>query len=764
MAGNLGEAVVVVGADTSGFQQDVTQGVNSALGSASQSMQKVGKDMQKVGQNLSLSVTAPLVGIGIAAVNTQAQYEQTMNVLQAATGSSQKAMERLGDQAKQLGADTVFSANEAAEAMLELGRAGFKTAQITKAVPEVINLAATEGLALGDAAGIVSSALSQFSLKAGEAGQVVNALAGASNASRSSVATLSESLKLVGSAAAGIGLSVQETAGALAALSDSGLDGSIAGTSLASVFNHLIPTTEKARDTMKALKLDFTDAEGNFDSMNVIAGKLQTAFMNMNDEARKIAIGRIFGRDASVIAAVNALVKTGSGGLKEYTAAAQDQNAASQLAEARMSGTAGALERMQGALETAALSIGEALAPAIVAVADVVGGLAEQFSNLPAGMQTVIVVAAALAAALGPVLIVIGMLVSAWGAITAAFAGFSLVALGPIIAVVAAIAGLGIAIMQLWKENEEFRNGVLELWASIQKGVTAILNHLQAFWNKWGDEILATASALWAMFKQTVLIAFNLVKGIIEGALDIILGIFDVFAGIFNGDWSRVWDGLGKIVSGAWKIVTALFKAGLDSIINLATGLGPLLWDAIKGAVSGIGEWLVEAGKDLIRGLINGVKSMAGSVGDAIGDVAKGAVAAVGNVFKLGSPSKLFHQYGEWVAEGLANGMTAGTAKVTTAAAGLAAAAALSATGTLTPVTGAITPAAGAVRAAQGTTAPSRVDTTAAALSGAQAGSTIINQNYYGPTTGADRLQELDWTIRYATGRTPVEVVNGVGS
>lgn len=760
MTDNLGEAVVVVGADTSGFQQDVTAGVNSALGNASKQMQQVGKQMSSVGKQLSFSVTAPLVGIGIAAVNTQAQYEQTMSVLQASTGASQKAMAALGDQAKQLGADSVFSANEAAEAMLELGRAGFKTAQITKAVPEVINLAATEGLGLGDAAGIVSSALSQFQIQAGKSAEVVNALAGASNASRSSVASLSESLKLVGSAAAGIGLSVQETAGALAALSDSGLDGSIAGTSLASVFNRLVPQTDKAASAMRKLKLDFTDANGNFDDMNVIAGKLQTAFMNMNDEARKIAISKIFGKDASVIAAVNALIQAGSGGLKDYTEAASDMSAAQKLADARMSGTAGALERMQGALETAALSIGEALAPDITAVADMIGGLAEQFANLPAGMQTAIVVAAALAAALGPVLIVMGMLITAVGTIGAAFAGFSVVALAPILAVVAALIGLGIAIKQLWEENKEFRDGVLELWASIREGVTAVLRHLQAFWDKWGDEILTAAAAMWNMFKQTVLIAFNLVKGIIQGALDIILGVFDVFAGIFNGDWSRVWNGLGKIVSGAWTVIKSLFKAGIDSIVNLAKNLGPLLKDAILGALEGIGGWLVDAGKDLIGGLIDGVKSMFGDVKDTLGNLTSSLTSW------KGPPSKdkvLLRPAGQQVIEGFVAGLEDAIPQVKSLLTGLTNGLSVAVASPQMGVTGSLTPATRAVGGSVGAPTPSVAGTAGAATAGLTGayGGPLVEQNFYGPTTGADRLQEMDWALRFATGRTPVQVTAG---
>lgn len=315
-------------------------------------------------------LAAGAVGFAKSAVDVERKFSTTMRTLQASTDASALQMKRLNEAAVKLGADTAFSAGQAADAMLELGKSGFKTADILKSVPQVMNLAATEGIELSQAAGLVTSSLAQFGLKAADSAQVVNALAGAATASRSSVAGLGESMKLVGSAGRSVGLSVQETAAALAALSQAGLDGSVAGTSLAAVFNHLVPQTKAAADSMKALKLDFTDAQGNFDDVATIAGKLSRAFGGMSQESRKIEIGKIFGRDASTIAAVNALIASGAKGLRGFTAAASDTAAAQKLATARMSGTEGALERLSGAVETAKLRLGQELAPAIVAGAD----------------------------------------------------------------------------------------------------------------------------------------------------------------------------------------------------------------------------------------------------------------------------------------------------------------------------------------------------------------------------------------------------------
>ena len=342
-------------------------------------------------------LTAGALALGKSVVGTEKTFSTSMRTLQAATNAPAEEMKRLNALAIKLGADTSFSANEAADAMLELGRSGLSTSKIIAAVPQVMNLAATEGIDLAQAAGIVTSSLSQFQLEASKSSTVVNALAGASNASRSSVASLGESLKLVGSAGSGIGLSVNETAAALAALSDAGLDGSIAGTSLAAVFNRLIPQTEKAGTAMYDLGLNFVKSNGDFVDIVQIAGRLQTALKKVRGEAnRKAKISAIFGNDASTIAAVNALVSKGADGLRGYLKATKDQNAAQKLAAARLDGTEGALERFSGAMETARLRLGQELAPLVVESADALG------DKLVPAMETGIRAGKDLGKALGP--------------------------------------------------------------------------------------------------------------------------------------------------------------------------------------------------------------------------------------------------------------------------------------------------------------------------------------------------------------------------
>jgi TP901 family phage tail tape measure protein len=613
---SLGEAVVEVGADTSGFESDVKKGVTGATNSAAKSMQNVGGKFQSAGVKMTAGITAPLVGVALASVKTAGQFEASMNVLQAATGTPDKAMQQLEKQAISLGSSTVFSANEAADAMLELGKAGFSTAEITAAVPEVMNLAATEGLALADSAGIVSSALSQFSLDADEAGQVVNALAGASNASRASVATLSESMKLVGSAASGVGLTVQETAGTLAALADSGLDGSVAGTSLAAMFNKLIPQTEKARGAMEELGLDFVKGNGQFEDITNIAQQLQNELGNISPAARKAALSKIFGNDASTLAAVNAVMKAGASGIRDYTKAASDQNSAQKLAEARMAGVQGAVEKMKGSLETAGLVLGQALIPFITKAADVIGSLADRFSNLSPEAQKVIIVAAAIAAAIGPVLVVVGTLISSVGTIAGVFAGLTAAVAAPIAVFALLVIGIGLLLAKSEAARAVVTGAFNEIKTAVLSAVGPIVEMIQG-------QLIPAFMAMWPIIEKVGVIILKVFAGAVVGAVkgaiqaisgivQVITGIVQVVSGILTGDWAKAWDGVKNIVGGALDAVVGIIKVWLNvGVLSLfrrgftaLTGLVRGGWNTLKGlftkGVSTLGNALSKIGQAIL--------------------------------------------------------------------------------------------------------------------------------------------------------------------
>lgn len=689
---SLGEAVVDIGANTSKFRKETKDGVGKGLSDAASEVKNVGRGITDVGKTMSLAVTAPLVAIGVSAVKSAAKFDQTMSVMQAATGSTGKEMDALEQQAIDLGASTVFSAQDAADAMLELGKSGQSTSEIMKTVPEVMNLAATEGLALGDAAGIVTSALSQFGLEAEDSADVVNALAGASNASKGSVADMAESLKLVGSAAAGIGMDVGDTAAALAALADNGLEGSVAGTSLSAVFNKLVPQTDAARTAMKNLGLDFTNADGSFKSIYDISGELAGAFSGMSDEAKKVAIGKIFGNDASTIAAVNALVNTGADDWEKYASATENQNAASDMADARMSGLAGTLEQLSGAWDTFKLVIGQALTPVVSFIAKGLQKLIEGFQALPKSMQTGIVVFGVIAAVVGPLLVVIGLVVSSIGTLMGVFAAVS----APVLIIVAVIGALVIAFALFMAKSAEARAVVVDVFNQIRAVVTPvakdiaktfksdILPAMQAAWpviEKVGVFLLkafgaslvnqirgfvnavklviniiaivigkikffinvvksiigatkATSSAVSGAFgkiKSSISGAMSASRAIVSGAIGAIRGSVSRGMGNVRGAFSSGMSAARGAVSGGMASVRGAVSSGIGRVIGLVSGLP----GRIRGALGNLGSMLYSSGYSMISGLASGIRA---GIGNAVG-AASDAVSAVRNLFPF-SPAK----------------------------------------------------------------------------------------------------------------------------
>lgn len=349
------------------------------LANGSQAKREIGQVETTLGRLGGAGKKAALLGFGALAVgaasfvkssiDVEKQFSTSMRLIEASTKAPAGEMKKLNDLAVKLGADTSFSANDAADAMLELAKAGLDTKTIMGGgVAGTLTLAAAGGTDLATAATIASNAMNTFNLRGKDMDAIAAALAGGANASTASVESLGQALQQVGPGATNAGLSMQETIAALAAFDQAGIKGSDAGTSLKTMLTRLVPSTEAASSAMDDLGLKFTNSDGSFKSLGQIAQQLKTKMSGLSDEQRTLALNTIFGSDASRAATV--LMKEGSAGIREYVKATKDQNAAQEQAQARMSGTEGALEKLSGAIETAQLRIGQELAPVVIAGAD----------------------------------------------------------------------------------------------------------------------------------------------------------------------------------------------------------------------------------------------------------------------------------------------------------------------------------------------------------------------------------------------------------
>ena len=386
---------------------ETSGGFINSMSRLSDSASATGDKLLGLGRDMTTRVTLPLAAIGTGAVIVAGNFEQSMNVLQQASGATASQMADLSEKAKTMGADMGFGANQAAQAMVELAKSGMTPADIAAGgLKATMAIAATEGMNLADAATVTANALATFGLQASDASKVADALAGGSNASSASVASLAQALAQVGPGAVNAGLSINETVGVLSDFASKGIQGSDAGTSLKTMLSRLVPQSDQAAQAMKDLGLNFTDAQGNFLSISDVAQQLHDRLAGLSEAQKSQALMTIFGSDATRAATV--LMNEGAAGLGQYIDATQKAGSAQDLANARMDGMNGAMAKAKAAAENAGIALGTALEPTITRVAGWVEKLTNWFSSLDPAMQGNIATIGGVVAALGPLMLIGG--------------------------------------------------------------------------------------------------------------------------------------------------------------------------------------------------------------------------------------------------------------------------------------------------------------------------------------------------------------------
>jgi len=353
-----GTVWVTVRGDMSKFASDVAGGAKKAGTSISSAL---GSGAKTVVSDLGTAagVTAVAIGgIGLAAVKTSTDFNAAMSGVGAVANASVAEMESLRDAALKAGAETVFSASQAADAQAELVKAGVSVSDtLGGALTGSLSLAAAGQLELADAATISAQAMNIFGLGGSEVGRIADVLAAGANKSAADVGQLGDALRQGGLVAKQTGLSMEETVGVLSLFADNALIGSDAGTSLKTMLQRLVPQSDEAAEAMKAMGLQFFDAQGAFVGIDEVAGQLQTALAGLSDEQRQSALATLFGSDA--VRGASILMEGGKAAVDEYTAAVNDMGAAQRMAAAQTDNLKGDIEAFSGAVETSLINLGD---------------------------------------------------------------------------------------------------------------------------------------------------------------------------------------------------------------------------------------------------------------------------------------------------------------------------------------------------------------------------------------------------------------------
>lgn len=395
MAGGLNRNITVrLLADTSNF----TAGMAKVSGES----QKAATTMEAAGGKTKLITTGvaaagvAATALGVAAIKMAADFDASMSTVQANTGASADEMAQLRQAAIDAGADTVYSATESADAINELGKAGLSTSDILSGgLSGALNLAASDGMAVGDAAELMATTLKQFNLTGAESTQVADALAAGAGKAVGSAHDLGLALNQAGMVSHSFGISMQETTGTLAAFAKSGMIGSDAGTSLKTMLISLANPSTKASNLMQELGINAYDAQGKFIGLSGLAGVLKDKLSGLSQEQRNQALATIFGTDA--IRAANVLYEQGAEGIDDWTKAVSESGFAAEQAAARNNNLKGDLENLSGSFESLMISLGEGGQGPLRSLVQMLDTLVDGFSQLPAPVQQGIVLFTALA-------------------------------------------------------------------------------------------------------------------------------------------------------------------------------------------------------------------------------------------------------------------------------------------------------------------------------------------------------------------------------
>lgn len=386
--------------DFSSKTQAMAASVDKAKGKVGEftaGVSKTAQDSSKHWGRLSAGALAAgaAIGVGIGlAVKAYADFDQAMSNVAATGPEAAGRIEELSAKALEAGARTQYSATEAAGGLEELMKAGLSVDQAMAGLDGALDLAASGGIGVADAAQTAAVTLKQFGLQGQQAGHVADLLAAGANEAVGGVDDMAAALKMSGTVAHQYGVSIEETVGTLSMFADQALIGSDAGTSMKQMLLQLASPTNQAQAALDKYNISAYDSQGNFVGMANLADQLKNNLGGLSQAQQNAALKTIFGADA--IRAATILMNGGGDAVRKYTSAVDQFGYAGDMAGKRMDNLKGDLENLAGSVETALIKMGASADGPLRGVVQSVTEVVNVLGNMPPAAQSVVGAFAAL--------------------------------------------------------------------------------------------------------------------------------------------------------------------------------------------------------------------------------------------------------------------------------------------------------------------------------------------------------------------------------
>lgn len=460
--------------------------VGQRMQETGQKIQSAGKMMTSVGSTLTKSVTAPIAALGAASIKTTADFDESMSKVQALSGATGSEFDALRKKAREMGASTKYSAGESADALSYMALAGWDTNQMLDGLDGVMNLAAASGMDLAEASDLVTDYLSAFGLEAKDSSRMADQLAYAQAHSNTTTTQLGEAF---GNSAAQMhtaGQSMETTTAILEAFANQGLKGSEAGTALSAMMRDITQKMKNGKIQIGDTSIAVQDQNGNFRNMVDILADVEKATDGMGSAEKSAALMTTF--TARSVKGVSMALTEGTDNIYSYeTALHSADGTAKDMAETMQDNLKGQLTILKSQLQELGISFGDILVPHVRKAVEWLQGMVDKFNSLDSSTKEQIAKFAALAAAIGPVLLVGGKLTTGvgklvegggkaveWlGKMTGGSVGLA-GSLGPLALGLAAVAGAAVAVHAGLEEIESAaRNANSGLYEAIDASNSA---------------------------------------------------------------------------------------------------------------------------------------------------------------------------------------------------------------------------------------------------------------------------------------------------
>lgn len=567
-------------------------------------------------------------------------FTSTMSEVSAISGATGEDFEKLEACAREYGATTVFSASNAAEALKYMSLAGWDADQSTSALGGVLNLAAASGMELGTASDMVTDYLSAFAMEAGDAAYFADLLSYAQSHSNTTAEALGEAYKNCAANLNAAGQDVETVTSLLEGMANQGYKGSEAGTAMAAIMRDITNGMKDGAIKIGETSVAVMDAQGNFRDLTDILTEVEAATNGMGDAERAVALSSTFTADSTK--GLNLILNEGMDNIAGYEEELRGASgSAEEMANIMNDNLSGDVAAMNSAFEELGLKIYDALESKLRAgVQFITNGVIPAIEWLGGHIPEVTIAVSGLGAVItamnwGTISSKIAMAKGALVKLAAALGGVSL----PAIAIIAVITAVALAFTNLWKNNEEFRNKITAIWDGIKAKFDefgqGIVDRLNALGFEFED-ITEVMKAVWDGFCEVLAPifegVFQQISNILNEALDILTGLFDVFAGIFTGDWDMVWQGVQEVFGAVWDFVVATFENWISTFTSLAdTVLGwfgtdwETVWTNVKTFFSD--TW--NAISSFFSGILTGIKTFFTDTWNAIVSFFSGILSGI---------------------------------------------------------------------------------------------------------------------------------------